>query len=195
MAEWSGRINNQLDYVDSKNRNGWIRPRRPILVQGRNSRHSRSASEWRRTKPCTVKRKMSLITALSDAELMSTRTSSAERMESTSQGLRKLYMSALYRTWVRGHSGSRKTRKSGQRTKPGSMSMSFPSGRGRWWSNICQTIPLTFYFNKPAGGTRPKKSWVTRMVIYGPGKFYLVNNDVSRRNDCFKRKETPQNGN
>ena len=46
-----------------------------------------------------------------------------------------------------------------------------------------------------AGATRPKKSWVTRMVIYGPGKFLLVNNDVSRRNDCFKRKETPQNGN
>ena len=41
---------------------------------------------------------MSLTTALSDAELMSTRTSSAERMESTRQGLRKSYMSALYRT-------------------------------------------------------------------------------------------------
>ena len=50
------------------------------------------------TKPCTVKRKMSLITALSDAELMSTRTSSAEQMESTRQGLRKPYMSVLYRT-------------------------------------------------------------------------------------------------
>ena len=46
-----------------------------------------------------------------------------------------------------------------------------------------------------AGGTRPKKSWVTRtrMVIFGPGKFYLENDDVSssRRNDYFKRKETP----
>ena len=40
-------------------------------------------------------------------------------------------------------------------------------------------------------GARPKKSWVTRIVIFGPGKFYLENDDVSRRNDCFKRKETP----
>ena len=28
------------------------------------------------------------------------------------------------------------------------MSMSFPSGKGIWWSNICQIIPLTFCFNK-----------------------------------------------
>ncbi len=28
------------------------------------------------------------------------------------------------------------------------MSMNSPSGGGRWWSNICQTIPLTFCSNK-----------------------------------------------
>ena len=43
----------------------------------------------------------------------------------------------------------------------------------------------------PGSGTRPKFPWVTRMVVFGPGKFYLENDDVSRRNDCFKRKETP----
>ena len=49
-----------------------------------------------------------------------------------------------------GHSGSRRTRKSVQRTKPGSMSANSPTGRGRWWSNICLIIPLIFCFNKLA---------------------------------------------
>ena len=45
--------------------------------------------------------------------------------------------------------------------------------------------------NGTVSGARPKNSWVTQMVIFGPGKFYLENDDVSRCNDCFKRKETP----
>jgi hypothetical protein len=39
-----------------------------------------------------------------------------------------------------------------------------------------------------ASSTRYQRACTTRMAVFWQGNFYLENNDVSCRNDCFKRK-------
>ncbi len=46
---------------------------------------------------------------------------------------------------------------------------------------------------EPANATRPISAALTWKAIFRPRRKYLENYDISWRNDCFKRKKTPQN--